>query len=385
MGPRLREYLKTFPVVMVWGPRQCGKSTFVARELPQFEHYDLERPADFSLISSDPELFFADHGEQVCVDEAQRFPDLFPVLRHVIDKSRTNGRFVLLGSSGPLLLRNVSESLAGRIGILELTPFTMTELKGRFSWQTRWWLGGLPPLFNLGSEAQQVLWLDSYIRTVLERDLPSLGVRVPAARLHRFWSMLISVHGQLLNVSMLARSLEVSTSAISNYLDILEGALLIRRLQPYHANVKKRLVKSPKLYVRDSGILHRLAGLSGEADLELWAHRGPSFEGLVSEELISAAENELVSPEFFFYRTQAGAEVDLLIRSGHRIWPVEVKLGIDIRHYDTAGLRSCMQDLALDRGFVITRGTEPRALGRGIHALPLEQIVSGAGYPWAFG
>jgi predicted AAA+ superfamily ATPase len=196
--------------------------------------------------------------------------------------------------------------------------------------------------------------------------------------------MLTSVHAQLLNVSMLARSLELSTSAISNYLDILEGALLIRRLRPYHANVRKRLVKSPKLYIRDTGILHRLAGLTQESSLETWAHRGASFEGLVVEELITAATNDLVTPEFYFYRTQAGAEVDLLVKAGQRIWPIEIKLGIEVRHYDTAGLRRCMEDLSIERGYIITRREDRAALGRGITALPLEQIAAGTMYPWNF-
>ena len=379
---RLKEYLGTFPAVMIWGPRQCGKSTFVAQELSYFEHFDLERPADYNLIASDPEMFFTDHTENVCIDEAQRFPELFPVLRHIIDKRRKNGRFVLLGSSGPLLLRNISETLAGRIGILELTSFTLLEISSRFSSSSRWWQGGLPPLYELESDRQRTAWLDSYIQTVLERELPLLGVRVPSARLYRFWSMLTSVHGQLLNVSTLAKSLELSPTAINNYLDILEGALLIRRLQPFFANLRKRLVKSPKIYIRDSGLLHRLAGLSDAASLEKWAHRGNSFEGLVIEELITAATLDFNAPRFYFYRTQAGAEVDLLIQNGQDIWPIEVKLGIDVSQYDTAGLRSCMQDLEIEHGFIVTRGENGRELGRGIRSLSWERICLGESYPW---
>jgi predicted AAA+ superfamily ATPase len=180
---------------------------------------------------------------------------------------------------------------------------------------------------------------------------------------------------------MLARSMEVSTSAITNYLDILEGALLIRRMMPYQPNVKKRLVKSSKIYIRDTGILHRLAGLDDEASLEYWAHRGSSFEGLVVEELITAAGIGLRSPEFYFYRTQAGAEVDLLVMQGGRIWPIEIKLGINISHYDLAGLRRCMEDLGTDRGFVVYRG-ETRPLTAGIHALSWDEVAAGKRYPW---
>jgi predicted AAA+ superfamily ATPase len=368
---------------MVWGPRQCGKSTFVAHELPQFEHLDLERPTDYNLISADPELFLTEHGDQLCIDEAQRYPELFPVLRHIIDKRRQTGRFVLLGSSGPILLQKISETLAGRIGILELTPFTVEESSSLCSWDTRWWRGGLPPLYDLDNEQQRLTWLQSYLQTLLERELPLIGVRVPARRLLRFWTMLSYVHGQLLNVSMLAKSLELSPTAISNYLDILEGVLLIRRLQPYYVNIRKRLVKSPKVYIRDSGLLHRLAGLNDEKSLEIWPNRGNSFEGLVIEELISAASNSLTGPRFFFYRTQAGAEVDLLIQVGQHIWPIEIKLGIDVRQYDTAGLRHCMEDLNLNRGFIITRGENSRSLGRAIYTLPWEKIAKGKYYPWS--
>jgi predicted AAA+ superfamily ATPase len=220
-------------------------------------------------------------------------------MRHIIDKRRQNGRFILLGSSGPILLQKISETLAGRIGILELTPFTVAESSCFCSWATRWWRGGLPPLYDLDTEEQRLTWLQSYPHTLLERELPVIGVRVPARRLLRFWTMLSYVHGQLLNVSMLAKSLELSPTAISNYLDILEGVLLIRRLQPYYVNIRKRLVKSPKVYIRDSGILHRLAGLTHESSLETWPNRGNSFEGLVIEELTNAASNSLAGPRFF--------------------------------------------------------------------------------------
>ena len=195
--------------------------------------------------------------------------------------------------------------------------------------------------------------------------------------------MLSYAHGQLINVSMLAKSLELSTTAISNYLDILEGVLLIRRLRPFHTNIRKRLVKSPKVYIRDSGILHRLADLTDESSLETWPNRGHSFEGLVLEELISAATNSMTGARFTFYRTQANAEVDLLVQSGRRIWPIKIKLGIDVRHYDTVGLRHCMEDLKLERGFIVTRGESIRTLGHGIYTLPWEQIAAGKLYPWS--
>jgi hypothetical protein len=383
IGGRFREHLNTFPAVMVWGPRQCGKSTFVTHEFSDFEHFDVERPADYNLISADPELFLTEQGDRICIDEAQRFPEMFPVLRHVIDKQRRTGRFILLGSSGPILLQKISETLAGRIGILELTPFTVAESSSFCAWASRWWWGGLPPIYDLDTDEQRLTWLQSYLQTLLEGELPVVGVRVRASRLLRFWTMLSYVHGQLLNISMLAKSLELSPTAISNYLDILEGVLLIRRLQPYHANIRKRLVKSPKVYIRDSGILHRLAGLADESSLDTWPNRGNSFEGLVIEELITAASNSFTGPRFFFYRTQAGAEVDLLIQVGRKIWPIEIKLGIEVRQYDTAGLRHCMEDLNLERGYIITRGESSRSLGRGIYSLPWSEIATGTSYPWS--
>jgi len=380
---KFKLFLDTFPAVMIVGPRQCGKSTFVRREIPTYRHLDLERPADFSLITADPELFFDEHPRQVCIDEAQRYPQLFPVLRHVIDRQRTNGSFVLLGSAGGSLLNTVSESLTGRVGILELTGFTSQELRGIVPWQERWWLGGLPPLFGLTSAQQRAAWIESYTSTLLERDLPLLGVRVPSPRLRRLWTMLTHLQGELLNVSALAQSLELSTTAVYHYLDILEGAFMITRLPPYFANVGKRLVKSPKVFIRDTGILHRLAGLRAPGDLESWINRGRSFEGLVVEELMAAARLELDAPQFFFWRTQAGAEVDLLIQQGGRITPVEIKLGTVVSHYDTAGLRQCMKDLSLPTGFIITRSQEVRAIGGGITIIPWEAVARGEIYPWS--
>lgn len=379
---KLRLYLKTFPVVLLTGPRQCGKSTLVRNQIPAYLHLDLERPADFSILSYDPELFFSDHPFHVCIDEAQRYPQLFPVLRHIIDRDRKPGRFVLLGSAGPLLLNTASESLAGRIGILELTAFMNRELKSIAPWQERWWIGGLPPLYDLDSTEQRAAWLESYVATLLERDLPQLGVRVPASRLRRLWTMLTHLQGGLLNVSAMAESLEISDPAVGRYLDLLEGAFMITRLPPYFANIRKRLVKRPKVYIRDSGILHRLAGLRAPSELENWVHRGRSFEGLVVEELMAAARLELDAPQFFFWRTQAGAEVDLLIKEGNRLIPVEIKLGTVIGPYDTAGLRQCMKDLGLPKGFIISRAAEARSLGGGISVLPWETIARGENYPW---
>lgn len=377
--------MRTFPVVLIIGPRQCGKSTFVRHELPEFMHIDLERPSDQSQLSSDIELFLQEHARDICIDEAQRSPALFPALRYVVDRGTGTGRFVLLGSAGPQLLRTASETLTGRIGILTLTPFTAHELQGVRPWEEKWRWGGLPPVHSLETEEQRLAWMESYVMTVLERDLPALGVRIPAPRLLRFWTMLTHLHGALLNVSALAESMEISTTAVAHYLDILEGSLMIQRLPPHFANLRKRLVKRPKLYISDSGILHWLAGLRRRGDLETWIGRGASFEGLVAGELIARARLELSAPRFSFYRTQAGAEVDLLIEDGKTIYPVEIKHGVSVGQYDTVGLRHCMADLGIAKGYIVSRGDEVRRLGNGITALPWVEIVKGAISPWSSG
>jgi predicted AAA+ superfamily ATPase len=338
-------------------------------------HLDLERPSDLGVLEADLEGFFAAHPRQVVIDEAQRLPGLFPVLRHAIDRGRGRGRFALTGSASPGLLATASETLAGRIGLVELTPFTARELAEVRGAADRWFWGGYPPVHALRSARARADWLDAYVSTFLERDLPALGLRLPAPRLRKLWTMLTHVHGSLLNVSDLARSLGVSSHAVAYNLDVLEATFMIRRLQPHHANIQKRLTKSPKVYVRDTGLLHFLAGLRRPRDLETWPRRGHSFEGLVIEELVALASQRLVRPEITFWRTQAGAEVDLLIGDGRRLIPIEVKLGHAITGQGLRGLRECMKDLGLPRGYVVTSGPEPRRLGRDIEIIPWSSIA----------
>jgi predicted AAA+ superfamily ATPase len=373
---RLLRLLREFPAVLVYGPRQAGKSTLVRAACPGFRQLDLERPADIGLLEADLEGFLQANPHRLAIDEAQRLPALFPALRHAIDSGRGQGRFILTGSASPGLVRGVSESLAGRIALLELTPFRSSELQLRQR-AGRWYWGGFPPVHARRSTRARLDWLDAYVASYLERDLPSYGVRLPPARLRVLWTMLTHVHGNLLNVSDLARSLGVSSHTVDGDLDVLEQTFMVRRLRPYHANVQKRLTKGPKLYLRDTGLLHFLAGLRDPHELATWPRRGASFEGLVIEELVAWTHDRWARPEAFFWRTQTGVEVDLLLVHGRRMVPIEVKLGAAVGLRDVAGLRQCMADLGLRHGFVVYGGGEPRRLGGGIELLPWEAVARG--------
>lgn len=372
----VKQSVRYNPSTLLLGPRQSGKSTLVRTKFPDWEFADLERPEDYRRISPDIETFLKGRRHLI-LDEAQRLPDLFPALRHEIDRDRRAGRFILLGSASPVLTRNVSESLAGRVGRVLMTPFLCRELEGRAPLAERWFWGGFPPVLSLRPHSQRLRWISDMLATFFERDLPLMGLRTPPERMMRLFAMLSHVHGNLLNVSDLCRSLGIQGAAVNASLDILEGGFLIRRLQPYHANIQKRLTKSPKIYIRDTGLLHAQADLRHPRDLDNWSRRGASFEGLVVEELASWATQAFPNPGIYFWRTQAGAEVDLLLKNGPSILPIEIKTSLSSAQYSLKGIRECMKDLGLRRGLVILLEGESRDLGGGLRSIRFEDWIHG--------
>lgn len=312
LEPIVLKHLRVFPAVAVLGPRQSGKSTLVkmlTKKLEPFVYIDLQNYEDLNKLS-DPNLFFeVNRDAAICLDEIQLVPHLFSALRSAIDKHRRNGRFILLGSASQTLKQQSSETLAGRIGLLELSPFLVNEVSDEPAYSLhRFWLrGGFPESYLRQTDSDSMLWLENFIRTYIERDIPQLGFQIPALHLRRLLMMCAHNQGQLLNASKLGEALGLSHPTIRRYIDLLEQTFVIRTLQPFEANVKKRLVKSPKVYVRDSGILHRLLLISDFNSLMGNPVFGASWEGLVIENII------VNMPDWTpcFYRTAIGSAMDL--------------------------------------------------------------------------
>ena len=373
--PSLREDLASYPAVALLGPRQAGKTT-VAHELAQQSdnvYLDLESELDRAKLAS-PELYLAERLDRLVVlDEVHRVPGLFPVLRGLIDRARRSGRrsglYLLLGSASLDLLQQAGESLAGRIAYRELTPFNVQELPE--AEHTRLWVrGGFPESYLARTPAASLRWRQDFIRTYVERDIPLFGGRVGSEALRRLWGMLAHQQGALVNASVLARSLALDMRTVNRYLDLLVEMFLVRRLEPWHANLGKRLTKSPKLYVRDSGLLHALLGLPDEETLLGHPAVGASWEGFVLENLITAAGTNASA---HFYRTSSGAEVDLLLNwpSGES-WAIEVKRSLAPKV--ERGFHSACEDLQPTRKLVIYPGDEPFPLGHGVQAMPLTTL-----------
>jgi hypothetical protein len=371
----LSQALREAPAVCLLGPRQVGKTTLALAVAREFDglYLDLESEVDRAKLA-EPELYLERHLDRLVVlDEVHRAPGLFPVLRGLIDRSRRSGSapglYLLLGSASLDLLRQSGESLAGRVRFLELAPFGVFEPSGRPD-DVLWLRGGFPESLLASSDARSMRWRSDFIRTYLERDIPQFGPRIAAEILRRFWTMLAHGQGSLLNATALARNMGVDVKTAARYLDLLVDLLLVRRLPPWHANIRKRLVKSPKIYLRDSGVLHALLGI---ADREtLWAHPvvGNSWEGFVIENLLNQAPAGTAG---YFYRTAGGAEIDLLlVFPDGAAWAVEVKRSL--RPQPDRGYHQACTDLGPDARFVVYPGAERYPLAPRTEAVSLREL-----------
>jgi len=364
----VRTALRESPVVALVGPRQCGKTT-LARQLARghaADVFDLEDPTDLARLSA-PRLALEQLRGLVIIDEFQRRPELFEILRVLVDRPRNPARFLVLGSASPPLVRGLSESLAGRVRFVEMGGFDLSEA-GVSRLSTLWLRGGFPRSFLARTDLASLSWREDFARAFVERDVPQLGISVPAQTLRRFWTMLAHYHGGVWNAAELARSLGSSEPTARRYLDILAGAFVVRQLPPWFENLGKRQVKAPKVYVRDSGLLHALLGLRTRKHLLGHPKLGASFEGFAIEQVLALSR----PAEGYFWATHAGAELDLLlIRDGQR-------LGFEIKHADAPTLTRSMQiaseELRLKRLYVLYPGSTRYALSPKIEAYPLVEL-----------
>ncbi len=369
----VRRLLRRSPVVALLGPRQVGKTTLAGDVASAWvgpvTHFDLERPSDLARLA-EPELALGPLRGLVVLDEVQRRPDLFPILRVLADRPRCPARFLVLGSASPELLRQESETLAGRVAFHELPGFDVREVPPA-RMERLWLRGGFPRAFTASSDRESFEWRRDFVRTFLERDLGQLGVKVAAPTMGRFWTMLAHVHGQILNWSELGRSMGVSDTTVRRYADELQATLMVRLLQPWHENISKRQVKSPKLYLRDSGILHHLLGVETASQLEVNPRLGASWEGFALGQIAAVLRAD--ARECFFWATHQGAELDLLIVRGER------RLGFEIKRTTspklTASMRLAMETLKLERLDVVHAGASTFPLAPGVRAVAMARLV----------
>ena len=382
MIPRIKKAaldarLAQFPAVALLGPRQVGKTTlaWLCAEDRSSVYLDLENPSDHEKLS-DAEFYLSGHEDKlVILDEIHRMPELFKTLRGLVDRGRRRGiragRFLLLGSASMDLLKQSGETLAGRIAYVELEPLHALEVE-HDALERLWVRGGFPDSFLAKSDGASVIWRESLIRTYLERDIPMLGPRIPAETLRRFWTMLAHLQGCTINVSHLARSLGVSGKTVARYLDLLVDLLLVRKLRPFQGNVGKRLVKAPKVYVRDSGIVHALLGLDNRDSILGHPVSGGSWEGYVIENLLSVAPD---LTQAYFYRTAAGAEIDLLLLfPDGRKWVVEVKRGLVPR--PGKGFHHARRDTGPERSFIVYSGETGYRKRDGVEVVGVGEMAS---------
>jgi len=366
----IRTALGRSRITALLGPRQCGKTTlartFVSPD--SLNYFDLEDPLSLARLD-EPMTALRDLTGLVVIDEVQRRPDLFPILRVLADRDTLPARFLILGSASPTLLRQSSESLAGRIETVTIGGVSLQDV-GRDAHEQHWLRGGFPLSFLAANDNDSHAWRKNFIQTFLERDLPQLGIGTPAPTLHRFWTMLAHYHGQIWNAAEPARSLGVNESTTRRYLDLLEGVFMVRQLQPWHENLKKRQVKSPKVYFRDSGLLHQLLGIRALPELLSHPKCGASWEGYVIEEIIGSLHPD----EVYFWATHAGAEIDLLLfKDGRRI-------GVEIKRADaprlTPSMRTALEDLRLDSLVVVYPGDRRYPLTEGVEAVPFVELCT---------
>ena len=351
LDEHVRNALRQVPAVAILGPRQCGKTTLarhLVANLPEVLYLDLERPSDISRLADPEALFAANASRMICIDEIQRVPELFPVMRYTIDTDRRPGRFLILGSASKELIRQSSETLAGRIRYLELTPFLLKEVADDEALEAYWLKGGFPLSWLAQDEGASFEWRLDFIRDFLERDIPMLQPRIPPERIRRFWTMIAHIHGQLLNMASLTGALGVQGPTVRSYIDLLEGAFMVRRLGPYVANLKKRLVKSPKLYIRDSGVLHTLLNIPDRNTLLGHPVYGVSWEGFCLENILARCKRTVQAS---FFRTVRGAEIDLILEQGRSRVAVEFKSSSTAK--PQRGFWTALKDLNIERAWII--------------------------------
>jgi predicted AAA+ superfamily ATPase len=370
---RVRVALGRQVITVLTGPRQAGKTTLARLLLPERSptYFDLEDPVSLARLEQ-PRTALDPLEGLVVIDEVQRRPDLFPVLRVLADRRPVRARFLILGSASGDLLRQSSETLAGRVERIEVGGFTLAEV-GVSHTADLWRRGGFPPSFLAATEVDSVVWRKGFVQALLERDLPQWGVRVPSVALHRFWTLLAHYHGQTWNASEPARALGVTPPTVRHYLDLLTDALMVRQLQPWHANLAKRQVKSPKVYVRDTGLLHHLLGIDDETALQTHPKVGASWEGFAIEQVLAREPHDGA----WFWATHQDAEIDLVLQRGSRLLGVECKRADAPRL--TPSIRIALDDLGLERVAVVHPGTRRYSLDPRVEVVPLDALAEPTG------
>ena len=366
---KLSSAVRRSPVTALLGPRQCGKTTLarVFAKDRQVTFFYLESQPDQRRLQS-PEMMLGSLKGLVVLDEVQVMPELFNVLRVLIDRPGNNARFLILGSASPDIIRNVSETLAGRVEFVELSGFNLCEA-GADSWEKLWLRGGFPRSFLAESDEDSLAWREGFTRTFLERDIPQLGITIPSTAMRRFWTMLANYHGQNWNASELSRSMGLSDKTVRSYLDILTGTFMVRQLQPWYENIGKRQVKAPKIYLRDSGLLHSLLSLLDMHSLLAHPRVGASWEGFALEQILLAVQPS----EAFFWATHSGAEIDLFFLHRGRRYAVEVKFSESPKV--TRAMRVALEDLSLDHLWIIYPGQHTYPVHEKITVWPLRNVA----------